>query len=50
MVEITTAYCATCRTEYYTDKNPPYSVMHLSQGSHVHPITREPYIDAEYIQ
>lgn len=36
-----TAYCPACKTDFVATENPPYSVMHMGQGVHVHPITRE---------
>lgn len=39
---MTTHYCATCRVEFVADETPPYSVVHLIGGGHLHPITREP--------
>lgn len=35
------AYCPTCREHFEVEENPPYAVIHLGDGTHLHPITRE---------
>lgn len=37
-----TAYCPTCRTNFKTDNNPPYAVIHKSPTEHLHALTRTP--------
>lgn len=35
-------YCATCRAYFLCEdaSNPPYAVIHMGDGEHLHPITR----------
>lgn len=42
-----TGYCPSCRSYYTVAANPPYGVIHLYEsGEHIHPITREPLVEA----